>query len=126
MFERRHEPLLPLPRFYGRIARGLGIAATIDGVALVIGAVGLRRLEGLDWMDAWLNAGLVMTGNGPVFRVQSPSGKAFLLSYALGGVLVFAAVISTVMAPILHRMFHAFHADVPDAAKGGQAGGRQN
>jgi hypothetical protein len=77
-------------------------------------------------MDAWLNAALVMTGNGPVFRAQSPSGKAFPLSYALGGVLVFAAVISTVMAPILHRMFHAFHADVPDAAQGCQAGGGQS
>jgi hypothetical protein len=90
MFERHHEPLLPLPRFFGRMAKSLGIAATINGVTLAMGAVGLRRLEGLDWMDACLNAALVMTGNGPIAPAQSVSGKTFLLFYALGGVLVFA------------------------------------
>ena len=45
---------------------------------------------------------------------QSVAGKAFMLIYALGGVLIFAAVISVVMAPILHRMLHVFHAAVPD------------
>ncbi len=124
MFERHHEPLLPLPRFFGRIARSLGIAAGIDGVTLAVGAVGLRRLEGLDWTDACLNAALVMTGNGPVTHAQSTAGKVFLLFYALGGVLVFAVVISSVMAPILHRMLHVFHSDVPDEPDGGQAVGR--
>ena len=124
MFERHHEPLLPLPRFLWRIAKSLGIAATINGVTLAVGAVGLRRLEGLDWMDAWLNAALVMTGNGPIARAQSGSGKAFLLFYALGGVLVFAAVISSVMAPILHRMLHTYHLDVPDEVSDRQALGR--
>jgi hypothetical protein len=118
MFERRHEPLLPVPQFVGRIARSLIVAAAIDGVALAIGAFGLRWLEGLDWMDAWLNAALVMTGNGPTAKVQSIAGKAFLLSYSLGGVLVFAAVISVVMAPILHRILHSFHAAVPDGVDG--------
>jgi hypothetical protein len=114
MFERHHEPLLPLPRFLGRMAKSLAVAAIISGVGLTVGAVGLRRLEGLDWMDAWLNAVLVMTGNGPIAPAQSVSGKTFLLFYALGGVLVFAAVIATVMAPILHRILHTFHVDVPD------------
>jgi hypothetical protein len=114
MFERHHEPLLPVPQFFGRIARSLIVAAMIDGDALVVGAVGLRWLEGLDWMDAWLNAALVMTGNGPTAHAQSVAGKTFMLIYALGGVLIFAAVISVVMAPILHRMLHVFHAAVPD------------
>ncbi len=126
MFERHHEPLLPLPRFFVRMAKSLGVAATIDGIALAVGAAGLRRVEGFDWMDAWLNAALLMTGNGPVTHPQSVSGKTFLLFYALGGVLVFAAVISAVMAPILHRMLHAFHVDVPDEAGGRQAVGRGN
>jgi hypothetical protein len=124
MFERHHEPLLPLPQFFGRIAWSLVVAAIIDGVALAVGAVGLRRLEGLDWMDAWLNAALVITGNGPIAQPQSVSGKAFMFFYALGGVLIFAAVISVVMVPILHRMLHAYHVAVPDEADGRHAGGR--
>jgi hypothetical protein len=118
MFERHYEPLLPLPQFFGRIARGLGIAIIIDGIALAVGAVGLRRLEGLDWMDAWLNAALVITGNGPIAAPQSLSGKTFMFFYALGGVLTFAAVISVVMVPILHRILHTFHAQVPEEMDG--------
>lgn len=124
MFERHHEPLLPLPRFLGRITRGLVIAVVIDGIALTVGAIGLRQLEGLDWMDAWLNAALVITGNGPIAHPNSVAGKAFMLFYGLGGVLIFAAVISVVMAPVLHRMFHAFHAEVPDEVGRGHTGGR--
>jgi membrane protein YdbS with pleckstrin-like domain len=74
-------------------------------------------------MDAWLNAALVITGNGPIAQAQSVSGKAFMFFYALGGVLIFAAVISVVMAPILHRMLHAFHAELPDEMDGQDASG---
>src|SRR5262245_12777767 len=110
MFERRHEPLLPLLGFVGRLAWSVAAAALIDGLSLVIGAIGFRRFEGLTWTDASLNAALVLTGNGPVTRMQTDSGKQFLLVYSLIGVVVFAAVISTVLAPILHRLLHSFHA----------------
>jgi len=114
MFERHHQALLPMRRFVARVARSVGIAVGIDVAALLVGGVGLRCLEGLDWTDALLNAGLVLTGNGPVVRMQSDGGKVFLLLYAVLGVVVFAAVISVVMAPLLHRTLHAFHSDVPD------------
>jgi hypothetical protein len=114
MFERHHQPLLPRRQFAARVARSVGIAVGIDAAALLVGGVGLRCLEGLDWTDALLNAGLVLTGNGPVVRMQSDGGKVFLLLYAVLGVVVFAAVISVVMAPLLHRTLHAFHGDVPD------------
>jgi hypothetical protein len=114
MFERRSEPLLPFNRFLGRLMWGLVIAAVIDALALVIGAIGFRGFEGLPWTEAYLNAALVMTGNGPIARMGSTSGKVFLLVYALAGVVVFATVISCVAVPLLHRALHAFHLDVPD------------
>jgi hypothetical protein len=114
MFERRDEPVLPLRGFVARKARAIGVAAVIDAVALGAGAVGLRLSEGVDWTDAWLNAALVATGNGPLLRAQTMSGKLFLLCYALVGVVVFAAVISTLMVPILHRTLHVLQADVPE------------
>jgi hypothetical protein len=46
--------------------------------------------------------------------MQTDARKVFLLLYAVLGVIVFAAVISTVMAPVLHRALHAFHVDVPE------------
>jgi len=114
MFERRHQPLLPLPQFVARIGKSMAIAVGIDVVALLVGSVGFRSFEGLDWPDALLNAALVVTGNGPIARMQTAAGKIFLLLYAILGVMVFAAVISVVLVPILHRTLHAFHADVPE------------
>jgi len=117
MFERRHQPLLPVPLFVARMSKSLAIAVAIDVVFLFAGALGFRQLEGLDWPDALLNAGLVVTGNGPITRMQTTPGKVFLLVYAIVGVVVFAAVISVVLAPVLHRALHAFHVDVPDEEK---------
>lgn len=114
MFERRHEHLLPFARFLARMVYSLGIAVAIDVGALLVGGVGFRCLEDLGWTDALLNAGLVLTGNGPIAHMQTGAGKVFLLLYAVLGVIVFAAVISTVMVPILHRALHAFHANVPE------------
>ena len=114
MFERRHQPLQPLHQFAMRMGKSVAIAVGIDVIALLVGSVGFRRFEGLEWPDALLNAGLVVTGNGPNTRMQTAAGQIFLLLYAILGVIVFAAVISVVMAPLLHRTLHAFHADVPD------------
>src|SRR5262249_23049580 len=106
MFERRHQPLLPVPLFVARMGKTLAIAVAIDVVFLLAGALGFRQFEGLDWPDALLNAGLVVTGNGPITRMQTAPGKVFLL--------VSAAVISVVLAPVLPRALHAFHVDVPN------------
>jgi hypothetical protein len=113
MFERRHQPLQPLHQFAMRMGKSVIIALGIDVITLFVGSVGFRRFEGLEWPDALLNAGLVVTGNGPIARMQTP-GQIFLLLYALLGVVVFAAVISVVVAPVMHRALHAFHADVPN------------
>jgi hypothetical protein len=114
MFEHRHEPLLPLRRFVPRMAKSFGVAVTIDLVSLAIGGIGFRSFEPLTWTDAFLNAALVLSGNGPIARMQTAGGQAFLLLYAILGVVIFAAVISVVLAPVLHRLLHSLHADVPE------------
>ena len=113
MFERRHQPLSP-PPVHGCMGKGVAIARGHDVITLLVGSVGFRSFEGLEWPDALLNAGLVVTGNGPNTRMQTAAGQIFLLLYAILGVIVFAAVISVVLAPVLHRALHAFHGDVPD------------
>jgi hypothetical protein len=113
MFERRHQPLQPLHQFAIRMGKSVAIAVGIDVIALLVGSVGFRRFEGLEWPAALLNAGLVATGNGPITRMQTAAGQIFLLLYAILGVIVFAAVVSVVVAPVLHRTLHAFHVDMP-------------
>ena len=54
MFERRHEPLLPMPQFVARVGRVLGIALAVDALALVVGGLGFRVFEDLHAFHATL------------------------------------------------------------------------
>lgn len=101
-----HSPRL---RFLYRIALFLGGAVLVDGIALIAGAVGFRYLEGLDWMDACLNASLVITGNGPVDRPITLGGKLFVTLYAILGVILFAAVIGAFLTPVFQRALYGLH-----------------
>ena len=109
MFEDAHRPLLSRQRFAARMAVSVLAAVFVNGVALAVGAIGYHSLEGLDWLDAILNAALVITGNGPVQPPHTPGGKLFTVFYALLGVILFATVIGVILTPVFHRIFHVFH-----------------
>jgi hypothetical protein len=109
MFEGRRQPLLSFRRFAIRMG-GFALAALIvDGFAWGVGTIGYHVLEDLDWLDACLNAALVMTGNGPVNPPRTPGGKLFTILDALVGSILFAGVIGALLIPVFHRMLHAFH-----------------
>ena len=109
MFERPHRPLVSRRRFAARMAAFALGAILVDGLGLVVGAIGYHFLEGLDWLDAHLNSALVMTGNGPAHEPRTPGGKLFTILDALFGVILFAGVIGVLLIPVFHRMLHAFH-----------------
>jgi len=66
MFERRHEPLLPLRAFFWRVARSLALSLAIVAFALGAGVVGYHYLAGFAWVDSLLNASMILSGMGPV------------------------------------------------------------
>lgn len=110
-FENSSQPLVPWPRFLHRVAGYVAAALALDLVALAIGTLGFHALVRLDWLGAALDAALILTGNGPV----APAARVFPLGYALLGGIVFAIVVSVLLAPVLHRILHAFHLAVGDA-----------
>jgi len=113
-FEHHREPLAPLSRFVRRLissfAAGLGLVA----VSLAIGMIGYRRLFALSWIDAFVNASMILSGMGPVDAMHSVAGKRFAGLYALYSGIAFLAVAGLVFAPLLHRLLHHFHADEKD------------
>jgi hypothetical protein len=109
MYERRTSPLLPRRAFYGRLARCAALAAAIVLGALGIGMAGYHGFERLPWLDAFLNASMILSGMGPVATIQSAGGKLFAGCYALFSGLVFIAAIAVVFAPLFHRFLHKFH-----------------
>ncbi len=108
-YERRHEPLLPRRRFAARLARHAAYATLLVAAALALGTLGFRLTSGLAWIDSFLNAAMILTGMGPVDRMNGAPGKLFSAFYALFSGLAFLAASGIVVAPLLHRLLHRFH-----------------
>jgi len=109
MFERRHEPLVPFAVFVRRMGQSMAIATSVIAIALGICILGYRMLEDLPWVDAILNASMILGGMGPVNELHTTAVKLFASAYALFSGLIFVVVTGIVIAPILHRFFHWFH-----------------
>ncbi len=114
MFERRHQPLLPRALFLLRFLRNFVVSATIVLGSLLIGTVGYHHFVKLPWVDALLNASMILTGMGPVDPVTTTPGKLFASAYALFSGVVFLTAVAVLFAPIVHRFLHRFHLDFED------------
>ena len=109
MFEHRTDPVLPRRRFFWRVIAFLGLSAALVGVALGIGVVGYHYLGGLPWIDALLNASMILGGMGPVDPIASHAGKLFASAYALFSGLLFIGAASLALTPFVHRIMHKLH-----------------
>jgi hypothetical protein len=118
MFEHRYDPLLSRRRFLRRQLLHAGASGLLVGAALGLGVLGYHVLEGLPWVDALLNASMILGGMGPVDSLRSEGGKLFASAYALFSGLVFLVAAGLLFAPALHRILHHFHLDLE---KGGRS-----
>ena len=114
LFEHKTEPLLSWPQFLQRVALSFVLASGIVGVALLIGVVGYHHFAGLAWIDALLNASMILTGMGPVDPMTSVPAKLFASAYALFSGVVFLSAVGIVLTPLFHRILHRFHLDEQD------------
>lgn len=110
-YERRNQPLLPRRGFLARVGRHVLLALGVLLLFLLLGALGYRYLAGLGWLDAVLNAAMILSGMGPVNQLDTDMGKWFATVYALVSGLVFAFTTGIIISPILHRVFHSLHID---------------
>ena len=113
-FDHVSEPVASHAAFLGRMAGNLVAAAVIIGLALGGGMYGYHTLEGLSWLDSFLNAAMLLGGMGPVDAMHTDAGKIFAGAYALACGLLFVLVAGVVLAPVLHRVLHALHVDCDD------------
>jgi hypothetical protein len=117
MFEGKHQKIVPATVFMKRLLIFIAIAVFLILFALIIGIAGYHWIAGLDWVDALLNAAMILGGMGPVNLLTSAGAKIFASVYALFSGLVFIAVMGIVFSPIVHRMLHKFHIDDQDLKK---------
>ena len=114
MFEHRHAPLLSRVAFAWRVMYHAAVAFGIVAAALGIGIAGYRFTEGMPWIDAIVNAAMILGGMGPVGELHTDAGKLFAAAYALFSGLLFIVIVGVLFAPVFHRFLHRFHVDMAD------------
>ncbi len=117
MFEHHKRPLLPRRQFYIRTLRYAFFASLIIGLSLFMGMAGYHIFAGIDWISAFYNASMILTGMGPALDIgQLPAERQagteiFAGLYALYSGVVFLVASGVVLSPVLHRFFHKLHLD---------------
>jgi hypothetical protein len=111
VYESRRQRPLPRAHFVRRLGLHAALAVAVLAVSLGIGMAGYVAFEHLPWLDAFLNAAMLLGGMGPVDLPKSEAGKLFAGCYALYAGLVFIATAALVLTPLLHRVLHRFHWD---------------
>lgn len=117
-FEHHTQPLLPRDLFYRRILNFSLAALIILALSLGIGILGYRFFEKMSWLDALLNASMILGGMGPVNEIKSDGGKVFASFYALFSGIAFLAIAGTLIAPIAHRFLHRLHLEMGSDSEG--------
>ena len=120
MYEHRSQPLLSRIEFLFRVLRHGLLAIGIVFAALGIGILGYHWFEGMPWIDALLNASMILGGMGPVNSLNTDRGKLFASAYALFSGVVFIGVMGVILAPFAHRLLHRFHLEVNTGMNGDQ------
>ena len=109
MYEPPYTPPLSARRFALRMLVHACLAMSLVGISLFAGMMGYKHYEQMSWLDAFLNSAMLLGGMGPVKTELSAPGKLFAGLYALYAGLLFIAVMSIILAPVVHRVLHRFH-----------------
>jgi hypothetical protein len=91
--------------------RSIVLALLIVFLSLLLGVLGYRYSEHMAWIDALLNASMILGGMGPVNELHTDEGKLFASFYALYSCFLVLGLIGILMTPVMHRVLHKFHAE---------------
>ncbi|MBC8010424.1 MAG: hypothetical protein H7067_10035 [Burkholderiales bacterium] len=109
MFEHRSRKLLPRREFYHRLARSFIVGAALIAFSLSLGMSGYHWLGGLAWIDAFLNAAMILSGMGPVNALTTSGAKFFAACYAIYCGIALVTTAAVILSPVIHRALHKFH-----------------
>jgi hypothetical protein len=117
MSENRHRRALPMPtrqEFVRHMSRSILASSALIAISLGVGVLGYHVTARLDWVDALLNASMILTGMGPVSPLTTTGAKLFASAYALFSGVIFIASAGVAVGPVAHRFLHRFHVELDD------------
>ena len=108
-------PLASIAVHRRRVITAGKVGLMLIAVSLAAGIAGYMFFEGLGFLDAFLNAAMILSGEGPVHNPQTVGGKAFAGLYAIFSGFAVLGIAAVIFAPFVHRIFHKLHiADADD------------
>src|ERR1700722_17096157 len=110
-FEHRGQPVVSRRKFIRRMLIAIAMWMILTFVGLAIGIAGYAGFEGMSFVDAFVNAAMILSGMGPVGELKTTAGKVFAGSYAILSGLIIVIAAGFVLAPIFHRILHHFHVE---------------
>jgi hypothetical protein len=113
-YEHRSQAVISRGQFFRRILSHLILALAVVAASLTMGVLGYRFIAGLSWIDALMNASMILGGMGPVNELPTNSGKFFASFYALYAGVAFLAISAVLIAPFAHRLLHSLHLEGSD------------
>jgi hypothetical protein len=116
-YESKHQPILSRGAFAKRLAGSFGAATLLIGLSLLGGMLGYRCFEGMEWIDAFANASMILSGMGPLTPLETANGKLFAGLYALYSGLALILATGILFAPVVHRLLHQFHLEEKTGAR---------
>jgi|SRR6185437_13738271 len=111
---RRLKPLAPIESFYKKLWKFILVSMVTLTFSLGIGVVGYHFFGGLSFVDALLNASMILTGMGPVDHMETDAAKLFSSFYALFSGIAFLTTMAVLFAPLVQRFVHSTHLDMVD------------
>jgi hypothetical protein len=112
MFWEHHtEPLASGRVFAGRVFQQFLLGLLLVLFALCVGMAGYMLIGHLNWVDAFLESCMLLSGAGPLFteRESTNALKIFSSLYCLFGTLVVVLTVGLLASPVVHRILHRVH-----------------
>lgn len=101
---------------YTHVLRNSLIGLSLIAAALLIGMVGYHVFEQMTWIDAFLNASMILSGMGPATTLATSGGKVFAGLYALFSGLAFIAIVVIMLSPVIHKFFRKIHLEAKNSS----------
>lgn len=98
-------------KFVSHLWANVRVALVLLVASLVIGMCGYHWLAPMGWIDAFLNAAMLLGGMGPVDDLTNDAAKLFAGAYALYCGVVFIATAGLIITPLGAHVLHRFHLD---------------
>ncbi len=98
-------------RLWSALGRNALVVLVLLAISLAAGMAGYHWLAPMGWVDAFVNAAMLLGGMGPVDTLTNDAAKLFAGLYAMYCGVVFIATSGLLIAPVGTHVLHRFHLD---------------